>query len=100
VFVLTCTVVVLTCFVRCVCVGVLVMFMFVFAVFVLLVLCFCVVSSMYIYSNLFCVYWCRDYCHRVSTQLQLIIIMIIIIIGEILNQTYVYSDVIHVTIVH
>jgi hypothetical protein len=25
---------------------------------------------MYIYSYLFCLYWFKDYCHRVNTQLQ------------------------------
>ena len=45
------------------------------------VLCFHIVSFMYIYSYLFCLYWCKDYCHRVTTQLQLIIIIIIIIIN-------------------
>jgi len=33
-------------------------------------LCFCIVSFMYIYSYLFCLYWCKDYCHRVTTELQ------------------------------
>jgi hypothetical protein len=46
---------------------------------VLFVPCFFIVSFMYIYY-LFCVYWCKNYCHRVTTQLQLIIIIIIIII--------------------
>jgi len=42
---------------------------------------FCIVSLMYVYSYLFCLYWCKDYCHRVVTiQLQLVIIIIIIII--------------------
>jgi len=31
---------------------------------------------MHIYSYLFCLYWCKDYCHRVTTELQLIIIII------------------------
>ena len=39
-----------------------------------------IVSFMYIYSYLICLYWCKDYCHRVSTQFQLVIIIIIIII--------------------
>ena len=29
---------------------------------------FCVVSFMYIYSCLFCLYWCKDYCHRVTVN--------------------------------
>jgi hypothetical protein len=37
----------------------------------------CTVSFMYIYSYLFCLYWCKDYGHRVTIQLQLIIIIII-----------------------
>jgi hypothetical protein len=41
--------------------------------FVLFVLCFCIVSFMYIYSYLFCLYLCKDYCHRVATQLQLVV---------------------------
>jgi hypothetical protein len=48
---------------------------------------FCIVSFMYIYSYLSCLYWCKDYCHRVTTQLQLIII-IIIIMYERLPETY------------
>jgi hypothetical protein len=32
--------------------------------------CFCIISFMYIYSYLFCLYSCKDYCHRVTTQLQ------------------------------
>jgi len=38
---------------------------------------FCIVSFMYIYSYMFCLYYCKGYCHRVTTQLQLIIIIII-----------------------
>jgi hypothetical protein len=37
--------------------------------FVLFVLCFCIVSFMCIYSYLSCLYWCKDYCQRVKTQL-------------------------------
>jgi hypothetical protein len=36
--------------------------------FVLFVLCFCIVSFVYVYSHLFCLYWCKDYCHRATTQ--------------------------------
>jgi hypothetical protein len=79
-------VVVLTCFCNiymCVCVWVcvgvvrvlvLAIRVLVFTVFVLSVLCFCIVSFMYT-SYLFCLY-----CHRVTTQLQLIIIITTIII--------------------
>ena len=38
--------------------------------FVLSVLCFFIVSFMYIYSYLFCLYLCKDCCHRVKIQLQ------------------------------
>ena len=51
--------------------GVLVICVLVFTVF-------CVVSFMYIYY-LFCLYWCKDYCHRGTNQLQKVIIIIIII---------------------
>ena len=38
---------------------------------------------MCIYSYLFCLYWCKDYCHRVTSQLQLVIIIIIFKSGPI-----------------
>ena len=49
---------------------------------------FCIVSFMYIYSYLYYLYWCKDCCHRVETQLQLVIkqvskVIIIIIIIKI-----------------
>jgi hypothetical protein len=63
----------LFCFVMCCCfdncVSVLVICVLVFTVFVLFVLCFCIVSFMYIYSYLLRLYWCKDYCDRVKTQL-------------------------------
>ena len=37
---------------------------------------FCIVSVMYIYSYFFCLYCCKTYCHRVKTQLQLVIIIL------------------------
>ena len=40
---------------------------------------FCIVPFMYIYSHLFRLYQCKDYCHRVTTQLQLVIIIKLII---------------------
>jgi hypothetical protein len=56
------------------CVGVLVVCVLVFTVFYMYIVCtvFCIVPFMYIYSYLFCLYWCKDYCHRVTTQLQLV----------------------------
>jgi len=48
---------------------------------VLIFTVFCIVSFMYIYSYLFCLYWCKDYCHRVTTQLQLVVVIIIIYKG-------------------
>ena len=65
---ISCTVVVLTCFVMCGCAYVLLICVLIFIVF-------CIASSMYIYSYLFCLYQREDYCHRVTTQLQLIIII-------------------------
>jgi hypothetical protein len=60
------------------CEGVLVIRVLVFTVFcfVCTVFLYCFV---YAYLFLFCLYWCKDYCHRVTTQLQLIIIITIII---------------------
>jgi hypothetical protein len=52
----------------------------VFTVFCAVCTAFCIVSFMYIYSYLFCLYYWKDYTQRVATQLQLIIIIIIIII--------------------
>jgi hypothetical protein len=70
----SCTVVVLTCFVTCGCfdnyVSVLVVCVLVLNVFCIFVLCFCIVSFMYIYSYLFYLYYCNDYCHSVKIQLQ------------------------------
>ena len=70
----SCTVVVLTYFVMCGyfdnCVRVLVICVLVFTVFHIVCTVFCIVSFMYIYSYLFYLYWCKDYCHRVTTQLQ------------------------------
>jgi hypothetical protein len=45
------------------CLGVRVICVLVFTVF-------CVVSFMYVYSYLFCLYWCKDYCNRMKTHLQ------------------------------
>jgi hypothetical protein len=73
----SCTVVVLICFVMCGCVYVGVfwqscacfgnMCTCVYCVLYCLYCVFCLVSFMYIYSYLFCLYWCKDYCHRVTT---------------------------------
>jgi ABC-type transport system involved in cytochrome bd biosynthesis fused ATPase/permease subunit len=35
---------------------------------------------MYIYSYLLCLYWCKDYCHRVTTQLQLVVVVVIVVV--------------------
>jgi hypothetical protein len=43
--------------------------------FVLFVQCLVIVSFMYIYSYLFWLDWCKDYCHPVKTQLQSTIIL-------------------------
>ena len=40
---------------------------------------------------MFCLYYCKDYCHRVTTQLQLIILIIIIIIIIIINTECIQS---------
>jgi len=52
----------------------------IYSVFESFVQCFSTVSFMYIYSYLFCLYWCKDCCNRVKSKLQYIIIIIIIII--------------------
>jgi len=42
--------------------------------------CVVVLFRLFIFfSYLFCLYWCKDYCYRVTTELQLVIIIIIII---------------------
>ena len=41
---------------------------------------FCVVSFMCIYSYLFCLYLCEDYCHRVTTHLQLVVVVIVVVV--------------------
>ena len=67
----SCSVVVWTCFVMCGCSdncgGVFVICVFVFTAF-------CIVCTVFlycfVYSYLFYLYYCKDYCHRVKTQLQ------------------------------
>ena len=60
--------------------GVLVIRILVFTVFcTVCTVFFCNVSFMYIYSYLLCLYWCKDCCHRVTTQLQLVVIISIFI---------------------
>jgi hypothetical protein len=51
------------CFDNCVCV-------LVMCVLVLTVFCIVCTVFMFIYSHLFYLYYCKDYCHRVKTQLQ------------------------------
>jgi hypothetical protein len=63
----------------CVCVGVLVIYVLVFTVFCIVCTLFCIASFMYNYSYLFCLYWCKDYCYRVTTPLQLVVVVVIII---------------------
>ena len=61
-----------------VCMSVLVISYLYLLCFLLFVLSFCIVRFMYIYSYLFCLYQCKDCWHRVTTQLQLVVIIIII----------------------
>jgi uncharacterized membrane protein YedE/YeeE len=61
-------------------VGVLVICVLVFTL--LCIVCtviFCIVSFTYIYSYWFFLYLCKDYCRRVTNQLQLVVVVIIII---------------------
>jgi hypothetical protein len=58
--------------------------------FVLLVLCFYIVSFMYIYSYLFCLFQCKDYCHRAKTQLQSILLLLLLISQVPLPWFYIY----------
>ena len=56
------------CFDNCVCdLGICVL---VFTVSCVVCTVFFIVSFMYIYSYLFYLYWCKDYCHRVKIELQ------------------------------
>jgi hypothetical protein len=74
--VITCAVVVLTCFLMCGCVYVWVSFGTMCTVLVFSVCCVvCIVSFTYMFSYVFCLY-----CHQVTTQFQLIITIVIIII--------------------
>jgi len=69
----SCTVVVLTCFVMCGCFGN--MCTCIYNFLYCFVLRFYIFSFMYIYSYLFCLYECEDCCHRVKTQLQFVVVM-------------------------
>ena len=79
----SCTVVVLTCFVMCGCVYVGVFWQpcgcFGNTCTCISCVLYCVycVSFVYIY-HLFCLYWCKDYCHRVTTQLQLVVVVVVV----------------------
>jgi len=39
---------------------------------------FFIVSLMYIILILFCMYYFKDYCHRVTNQLQLVVVVVAI----------------------
>jgi hypothetical protein len=52
------------------CGGVLVMCVLVFTVFCIDCTAFLYFLFMHIYSYLFCLYWCKDCCHQVTSQLQ------------------------------
>ena len=54
--------------------------MAVLVVSVLVFTVFCIVSFMYIYSYLFYLYWCKDYCHRVTSQLQLVVVVVVVVV--------------------
>jgi len=62
-----------TCFCVYLCVHVFTVFCIVCTVF------FCIISFMYIYSYLFCLYLCKDYCHRVKTQMQLAVVVVVVV---------------------
>jgi hypothetical protein len=73
----SCTVVIVTSSVKCGCFGN--MCTCLYCVLYCLYCVFCIVQFMYFYSCLFCLYYCKNYCHWLTTQLQLIIMIIIII---------------------
>ena len=52
------------------CAGVLVIRVLLFTVFCIVCTVFYIASFMYIYSYLFYLYKCKDYCHRGTNQLQ------------------------------
>ena len=70
--------VVVTGFVKCGCFGN--MCTCIYCVLYFLYCVFCIVSFMYIYSYLFCLYWCKDYCHRLTTQLQLLLLLLLLVV--------------------
>ena len=41
---------------------------------------FRIVSFMFIYSYLFWLYYCKDYCHRVKTQSQLVVVVVVVVV--------------------
>ena len=67
--------------------GVLVICVLVLTVFCIVCTVFLYCVFMNIYSYLFCLWYCKDYSHRVTNQLQLVTIIQIIIIIILLNLT-------------
>ena len=53
--------------------------MCVLVICILLFTVFYIVSFMYIYPYLFCLYQCKDCCHLVTTQLNLVVVVLVLI---------------------
>jgi len=63
-------------------VGVLVICVLVFTAFLLFIVCSCIALFTYIYYLSY-LSQCKDYCHQVTTQLQLVVVVIIMIIFKV-----------------
>jgi hypothetical protein len=57
-------------------VGLLVICVFVFTVFCIVGAVFFILFRLCVFFYLFGLYWCKDYCHRVRTQLQLAVVVV------------------------
>jgi len=69
----------------CVCVGFVMCVSFdnvctcIYCVFYCMYCVFCIFWFMYIYIFLFCLYQCTVYYHRVTTELQLVVIVLVVV---------------------
>jgi hypothetical protein len=60
----------------------------VFTVLCIVCTVFFIVSFMYIYAYLFCLYQCKDYCPRVTTQVQLVVVVVVVVVVKVKQSRY------------